>query len=143
MHGQTYNAHPVGCAAGLAVQTLIRDAHMLSRVREGGEHLRDLLNQRFGNHPNIGDIRGRGLLIALELVEDRSSKAPFDSTLAMHQRAKSEAFERGLLIYPSGGTVDGRSGDHILLAPPYTASDDELEMIVDLLADTLDALLPA
>jgi len=140
-HGQTYNAHPIGCAAGLAVQNLIREEDLLARVQQSGERLLMMLNQRFGNHPNIGDIRGRGLLLALELVQDRATKAPFDPALVMHQRAKAEAFDRGLLIYPSGGTVDGRSGDHILLAPPYNATDGELDVIVDLLGETLDAIL--
>ena len=140
-HGQTYNAHPIGCAAGLAVQKFIREEDLLARVQRSGERLMMLLNQRFDNHPNIGDIRGRGLLLALELVQDRATKGPFDPELAMHQRAKREAFERRLLIYPSGGTVDGRSGDHILLAPPYNATDEELEVIVDLLGETLDAIL--
>jgi len=140
-HGQTYNAHPIGCAAGLAVQNSIREEDLLARVQQSGERLMMLLNQRFDNHPNIGDIRGRGLLLALELVQDRATKAPFDPALVMHQRAKAEAFDRGLLIYPSGGTVDGRSGDHILLAPPYNATDEELDVIVDLLGETLDAIL--
>jgi len=140
-HGQTYNAHPIGCAAGLAVQNFIREEDLLARVQQSGERLLMMLNQRFGNHPNIGDIRGRGLLLALELVQDRATKAPFDPALVMHQRAKAEAFDRGLLIYPSGGTVDGRSGDHILLAPPYNATDEELDVIVDLLGETLDAIL--
>ena len=83
------------------------------------------------------------MLIGLELVADRATKAPFDADLGMHQRAKSEAFRRGLLIYPGGGTLDGRSGDHILLAPPYNVTEPELEMIVDLLADTVSAMLPA
>jgi hypothetical protein len=101
-----------------------------------------MLSQRFGNHPNVGDIRGRGLLVALELVADRAAKTPFDPKLAVHQRAKAAAFARGLMIYPSGGTLDGRSGDHILLAPPYNVSDDEIEMIVDLLGDTIEEILP-
>jgi adenosylmethionine-8-amino-7-oxononanoate aminotransferase len=142
-HGQTYNAHPVGCAAALAVQRVIRDEGLLSNVHDAGERLQAMLTERFGNHPNVGDIRGRGLLLALELVADRSTKAPFNPTLAMNQRAKAEAFVRGLLIYPAGGTVDGRIGDHILLAPPYNVTDDELEMIVDLLGQTVDAILPS
>ncbi len=140
-HGQTYNAHPVGCAAALAVQNVIGDEGLLSRVDEAGARLAALLTERFGNHTHVGDIRGRGLLQAIELVADRSTKAPFDPALAMHQRAKADAFERGLLIYPSGGTVDGRSGDHILLAPPYNVTDSELDMIVDLLGQTLDSIL--
>jgi adenosylmethionine-8-amino-7-oxononanoate aminotransferase len=142
-HGQTYNGHPVGCAAALAVQNVIREEDLLDRVKEAGVRLMQLLDARFGNHPNIGDIRGRGLLVAVELVADREMKAPFDPALAMHRRAKADAFDRGLLIYPSGGTIDGRNGDHILLAPPYNVTDDEVETIVDLLAQTVDAVLPS
>ena len=142
-HGQTYNAHPVGCAAALAVQQVVRDEGLMERVRDAGAQLKGLLRARFGNHPNVGDIRGRGLLLGLELVADRATKAPFDPALAMHQRAKAEAFRRGLLIYPGGGTIDGRLGDHIVLAPPYNVTNEELDQIVDLLAQTLDAILPA
>ena len=142
-HGQTYNAHPVGCAAALAVQRLIARDGLMDRVREAGEQLTVLLTERFGNHPNIGDIRGRGLLLAMELVADRETKASFDPALTMHQRAKAAAFERGLLIYPGGGTIDGRNGDHILLAPPYNVTGDELDMIVELLSQTMDSILPS
>jgi adenosylmethionine-8-amino-7-oxononanoate aminotransferase len=142
-HGQTYNAHPVGCAAALAVQRVVRDEGLFGRVEEAGAQLMSLLAERFGDHPNVGDIRGRGLLQAIELVADRDSKAPFDPALALHQHAKADAFERGLLIYPGGGTIDGRQGDHILLAPPYNVTDPELDLIVDLLAETLTAVLPS
>ena len=140
-HGQTYNAHPVGCAAALAVQRVIRDEALFDRAVQAGTQLMSLLVDRFGDHPHVGDIRGRGLLQAIELVQDRSTKAAVDPTLAMHQRAKAEAFDRGLLIYPGGGTIDGRLGDHILLAPPYNVTDQELGKIVELLGDTLDAVL--
>ena len=142
-HGQTYNAHPIGCAAALAVQGVIREEGLLDRVGEAGRKLTALLGERFGSHPNVGDIRGRGLLQAIELVDDKPSKTPFDPALAFHQRVKAEAFARGLLVYPGGGTIDGREGDHILLAPPYNVRDDELEMIVDLLSETMDAVLPS
>ena len=142
-HGQTYNAHPVGCAAALAVQRVIRDGELLKRVQDAGARLMSLLVDRFGDHPHVGDIRGRGLLQAIELVADRSAKAPFDPALAIHQRAKADAFDRGLLIYPGGGTVDGRLGDHILLAPPYNVTDEELDLVVDLLAETMDAVVPS
>jgi len=143
MHGQTYNAHPVGCAAALAVQKVIEGEGLLGRVSVAGERLRSLLIERFGQHANVGDIRGRGLLIAIELVADRATQAPFDPAMRLHELAKSEAFARGLLIYPGGGTADGRAGDHILLAPPYNVTDAELDMIVDLLAGTIDAVLPS
>jgi adenosylmethionine-8-amino-7-oxononanoate aminotransferase len=142
MHGQTYNAHPVGCAAALAVQQVIHQEDLFARASKAGARLAALLADRFGSHPYVGDIRGRGLLQAIELVEDRSTKAPFERALGLHQRAKADAFDRGLLIYPGGGTVDGRVGDHILLAPPYNVADEELEMIVELLGDTVDAVLP-
>jgi adenosylmethionine-8-amino-7-oxononanoate aminotransferase len=141
-HGQTYNAHPVGCAAALAVQRVIREDALMARVKDAGAWLMAQLQARFGSHPNVGDIRGRGLLQAIELVADRATKASFDPALAMHQRAKAGAFDRGLLIYPGGGTIDGRLGDHILLAPPYNVTDEELDQIVDLLGQTLDAILP-
>jgi hypothetical protein len=99
----------------------------------------ELLEDRFDDHPHVGDIRGRGLLQAIELVADRSTKAPFDPELKLHERARNEAFLRGLLVYPGGGTADGRSGDHILLAPPYNVTDGELEIIVDLLDQTIEA----
>ncbi|HYX46116.1 MAG TPA: aspartate aminotransferase family protein [Sphingomicrobium sp.] len=142
-HGQTYNAHPVGCAAGLAVQEVVREEGLLKRVQQAGSRLRALLTDRLGDHPNVGDIRGRGLLQAIELVADRESKAPFDPDLKLHERAKNDAFERGLLIYPGGGTADGRSGDHILLAPPYNLSDAELERIVSLVGETVDSVVPS
>jgi adenosylmethionine-8-amino-7-oxononanoate aminotransferase len=142
-HGQTYNAHPVGCAAALAVQQSIREERLLARVDEAGARLMNLLAERMGSHSNVGDIRGRGLLIGMELVADRETKAPFDPALAIHQRTKTEAFNRGLLIYPGGGTMDGRQGDHVLLAPPYNVTDDELDIIVDLLVDTIDVVLPS
>jgi adenosylmethionine-8-amino-7-oxononanoate aminotransferase len=142
-HGQTYNAHAVGCAASLAVQHIIQSEKLLERATKAGETLMKLLNARFGTHPNVGDIRGRGLIQAIELVADRRTKAPFNPELEMHKRAKAEAFKHGLLVYPSGGTIDGRNGDHILLAPPYNVKDEELEMIVDLLDDTINAVLPS
>jgi adenosylmethionine-8-amino-7-oxononanoate aminotransferase len=142
-HGQTYNAHPIGCAAALEVQRVIQEEGLLENVRNAGERLEELLRSRFADHPNVGDIRGRGLLLGIELVADRETKAPFDPSLAIHERAKSDAFERGLLIYPSGGTADGKSGDHILLAPPYNVTNDELGAIVDLLGKSVEAILPS
>jgi adenosylmethionine-8-amino-7-oxononanoate aminotransferase len=125
------------------VQRIIEREGLLGRVQVAGERLRALLTQRFADHRNVGDIRGRGLMMGIELVCDRDSKTPFDPEIRLHERAKAEAFARGLLIYPGGGCADGRAGDHVLLAPPYNVTDDELGMIVDLLADTIDAVLPS
>jgi adenosylmethionine-8-amino-7-oxononanoate aminotransferase len=143
MHGQTYQAHPVACAAALAVQQVIREDGLLPNVLERGEQLMLGLTERFGNHRHVGDIRGRGLFQAIELVRDRSSKAVFDPALKMNERIKWAAFERGLAIYPMGGTIDGRQGDHVCIAPPYNATAGEIDMIVERLGDAVDAAVAA
>jgi adenosylmethionine-8-amino-7-oxononanoate aminotransferase len=140
-HGHTYLGHPVACAAALAVQREIRP--LLPQVRGHGERLAALLDERLGQHPNVGDLRGRGLFRGIELVADRGSKQPLAPERRVHARIKAEAFERGLLCYPMGGTVDGRQGDHVLLAPPFTCSIGPLEELVDKLGDSIEAVLPA
>src|SRR5690349_13152647 len=118
-HGHTYLGHATACAAALAVQRVIAEENLLDAVRARGAELADALAERFGNHHHVGDIRGRGLFLGIELVADRASKAPFDPALKLHARIKREAMARGLMCYPMGGTIDGRQGDHVLLAPPY------------------------
>jgi adenosylmethionine-8-amino-7-oxononanoate aminotransferase len=140
-HGHTYMAHPTACAAALAVQQTIVEEQLLGRVRLQGAKLRELLDDRLGGHPHVGDIRGRGLLQGLELVAERAAKRPFAAERRLHARIKSEAMARGLLCYPGGGTIDGTRGDHVLLAPPYIVTDTELELIVDRLAAAIDAAL--
>jgi len=140
-HGHTYLAHPLACAAALAVQDVIRDDHLLDRVQQRGKQLEQRLTERFGNHRHVGDIRGRGLFWAIELVADRASRTSFDPALKLHQKIKAEAFANGLGCYPGGGTVDGVRGDHVLLAPPYIASADEIDQIVDKLGTAVDNVL--
>ncbi|TMG84197.1 MAG: aspartate aminotransferase family protein [Betaproteobacteria bacterium] len=140
-HGHTYIGHPVACAAALAVQKVIQRDGLLARVRDLGSRLRARLDAALGAHPNVGDIRGRGLLMALELVEDRGTRRPFDPALRLHARIKAEAMARGLMVYPMGGTIDGRNGDHVLIAPPFIATTSEVDMIVDRLAAAVDAAL--
>lgn len=139
LHGQTYQAHPVACAAALEVQRIIREDNLLDNVRSMGKRLESALHERFGNHRHIGDIRGRGLFWAIELVADRVSKAPFDPAMKMNERVKRIAFGLGLSGYPMGGTIDGVQGDHFILAPPYIVSPIEIDLIVDRLGDAVDA----
>jgi adenosylmethionine-8-amino-7-oxononanoate aminotransferase len=106
-----------------------------------GTLLMDLLVTQFGEHPYVGDIRGRGLFVGLEFVADKSSKSPFEPSLEVHHRLKSAAMDNGLICYPMGGTVDGRQGSHVLLAPPYNVSENQLSDIVDRLAVSLDTTL--
>jgi adenosylmethionine-8-amino-7-oxononanoate aminotransferase len=139
MHGQTYQAHPVACAAALAVQNIIAEDGLLANVRAMGEVLASGLVARLGNHRHVGDIRGRGLFWAIELVEDRASKAVFDPSRKMHERVAQAAYEQGLAIYPMGGTIDGVRGNHICIAPPYNATAENIEAIVARLGDAVDA----
>ena len=118
-HGHTYMGHPIAAAAALAVQEVIRRDGLIANVMKMGARLEERLKERFGQHPFVGDIRGRGLFWALELVSDRASKQPFDPAAKLHARVKREAMARGLMVYPMGGTVDGVNGDHVLLAPPF------------------------
>ena len=118
-HGHTYIGHAIACAAALAVQETVEQENLLANVRERGDQLRAGLARALHDHPFVGDIRGRGLLVGVELVEDRRTKAPFDPARRLHARVKAEAFQRGLMVYPMGGTIDGRRGDHVLLAPPF------------------------
>jgi len=140
-HGHTYLAHPLACAAALEVQRVIDDEQLLGRVKTLGAQLERRLTERFGNHRHVGDIRGRGLFQAIELVADRATRAPFDPALKLNQRVKAIAFEGGLGCYPAGGCMDGRSGDHVLLAPPYVATPDDIDMIVDRLGQAVDSAL--
>src|SRR5690349_5408802 len=140
-HGHTYLAHPMACAAALEVQRVIAEEKLLDGVKENGRYLERRLVERFGNHRHVGDIRGRGLFQAIELVEDRASRKPFDPALKLNHKIKAAAFEGGLACYPAGGTVDGRYGDHVLLAPPYIATTDDIDMIVDRLGIAVDRAL--
>ena len=138
-HGHTYIGHPTAAAAGLAVVNALLGRGLIPRVVEQGEKLHQKLTERFGQHPNIGDLRGRGLFRGIEIVADRETKAPFDPARGVAAKIKKAAFEAGLICYPMSGTIDGRSGDHILLAPPFIIEDAQL----DELTDKLDAAIGA
>jgi adenosylmethionine-8-amino-7-oxononanoate aminotransferase len=138
-HTHTYMGHPLACAAALAVQRVMRRDNLLANVRAQGAHLSRRLKERFGNHPFVGDVRGRGLLQGVELVADRGTKEPFDPKLKMHARVKREAMARGLMVYPTGGTADGTRGDHVLIAPPFIIDGGAIDAIVERLGEAIDA----
>jgi adenosylmethionine-8-amino-7-oxononanoate aminotransferase len=140
-HGHTYLGHPLACAAALEVQRIIGDENLLDHVKQRGRQLEQRLIERFGNHRHVGDVRGRGLFQAIELVEDRATRTPFDPAFKLHQKIKATAFDNGLACYPAGGTVDGRRGDHVLLAPPYIATSDDIDLIVEKLGTAVDSAL--
>jgi adenosylmethionine-8-amino-7-oxononanoate aminotransferase len=140
-HGQTYMAHPMVCAAALAVLETIDRERLLDNVRARGEQLDALLKSRLGQHPHVGDIRGRGLFRGVEFVQDRESKAPFPAEAKLAHKLKAAAMARGLMIYPASGCVDGFSGDHVLLAPPYIIGASEIELAADRFVEAVGAAL--
>ena len=139
-HGHTYLGHPTAAAAAGAVLARLVDDGLAAGVAPMGERLRAALDDAFGQHAHVGDIRGRGLFLGLELVAERETKAPFDPALKVHEGIKARAFEAGLICYPMGGTIDGRSGNHILLAPPFIMEDAHIDLIVGALKGALAGL---
>jgi adenosylmethionine-8-amino-7-oxononanoate aminotransferase len=140
-HGHTYLGHPMACATALAVQQVIERDHLLANVQARGQQLMALLRARFDAHPHVGDVRGRGLFVGIELVADRASKATFDPARKLHAQIKAAAFANGLCVYPMGGTIDGLHGDHVLLAPPFICTEQDIETIVERLATSVDQAL--
>ena len=143
IHGHTYNASATPCAAALAVVTQIRERQLLARVQTMGARLRQALQARLAEHPHVGDIRGRGLLLGLELVRDRATKATFGAEHMLWAAVQQHAMQSGLICYPMGGTADGMNGDHILLAPPFIIDEGHVQEIVDKLATAIDAAVAA
>jgi adenosylmethionine-8-amino-7-oxononanoate aminotransferase len=140
-HGHTYVGHPTAAAAGFAVVSAVLGRDLLSNVQRQGDKLRSALNAAFGQHPNVGDIRGRGLFMGVEMVADRSTKAPFDPSMGIAAKIKKHAFENGLICYPMSGTIDGKTGDHVLLAPPFIITDAQIDELVEKLAKSITQAL--
>ena len=131
VHGFTWSHHPVGAAVGLAVLDRIKELRLVDRARTQGEKLLSMLVAALGDNPLVGDVRGKGLLICVELVEDQETKTPFPRSARMTEQILHRAMEIGLLLYPSTGNVDGTNGDYLLIGPPLTVLDDEVDLIVD------------
>ncbi|NYT84265.1 aspartate aminotransferase family protein [Pollutimonas harenae] len=142
-HGHTYMGHATACAAALAVQRVIEQEQLLSNVLQRGEQLRAELRSVLGDHPNVGDVRGRGLFVGVEFVQDKASKVTLNPAHKTHARLKKQAMENGLLMYPMGGTIDGVHGDHVLLAPPFICTPSDITEIVSRFARTVSQVLPA
>lgn len=140
-HGHTYLGHATACAAALEVQRVIAEEKLLDNVKARGEQLRASLREHYGAHPHVGDVRGRGLFVGIELARDRDSKATFDPALKLHAAVKREAMQRGLMVYPMGGTIDGVHGDHILVAPPFICTAQQIDTIVERLSGAIGAAL--
>jgi adenosylmethionine-8-amino-7-oxononanoate aminotransferase len=142
-HGHTYLGHAIACAAALAVQRAFRERQLMPQVQHLGRALESRLRARFGAHPHVGDIRGRGLFWGLELVADRPTKRPFEPGQRLNAKVKQRAMEEGLLCYPMGGTIDGARGDHVLLAPPFIVTESQLDEMTEKLGHALDVAIAA
>ena len=141
--GHTFTGHTAACAAGVAVQKIVAREGLLAKVAANGPRLKGWLADAFAGVDAVGDIRGRGHFIALELVADQVSKQPFDKDRRLFMKIRAQAMENGLICYPVGGNVDGVSGDIVILAPPYNCTDDELTEIVDKTARSVRQVLRA
>jgi hypothetical protein len=127
-HGFTYQAHPVSTAAGNAVLDYLEEHKLSERVNSAAQDLRSALSP-LQSHPNVGDIRGLGLLLGIEFVKDKTTREPFPKELNIAEKIRQACLEENVLIYPTQGCVDGSRGDHILLAPPFTISSEECALI--------------
>jgi hypothetical protein len=125
------------------VLRILEDERLVEASAAKGSHLLGLLHARLGDHPNIGEIRGRGLFAGLELVADRTTRAPFPRSERLVERVLAAARERGLLLYSGTGTADGTAGDIVLLGPPFVITREELEAVVERLAQALEIALGA
>ncbi len=143
VHGGTFSHHPVGAAVGLAVLRYLQEHNLVEAARRQGEKLGQKLRAAFDDHPHVGDIRGQGLMWGLEFVADRTTKEPFPAARGLAKKLGDAAFERGLIIYPSSGNADGVNGDQVMIAPPFIVTDEQLDEIVGLLAETVRAVLAA
>ncbi|MBD5769474.1 aspartate aminotransferase family protein [Marinomonas colpomeniae] len=141
-HGHTYLGHPIAAAAGVAVVREMLDNNLINQVKLRGKFLANALEAKFGDHPNIGDLRGRGLFRGIEIVADKKTKTPFSPGLAISAKFKKAVLAEGLICYPGSGTRDGKHGDHILLAPPFIATEEQLTEMVEMLSRALEATLP-
>jgi len=136
-HGQTYQGHPVSCAAALEVQKIIQKENLLENVQKMGSLLSSLLKEKLASHPNVGDIRGRGLFWGLEFVQDKATKEPFEPSVGVAIGVHEMGLRHGIHLYPGTGTVDGRRGDHVLLGPAYNISEDDIRYVAKTTADAV------
>jgi adenosylmethionine-8-amino-7-oxononanoate aminotransferase len=142
-HGHTFMGHATAVAASLATLQAIKQENLLENVAKRGEQIRAGLLDALGDHPGVGDVRGRGLFIGVEFVANRETKEPFDPALKTHNKVQKAAMDNGLLCYGMGGTIDGRRGDHVLIAPPYNLNEAQQREVVEKFATAVNKILPA
>ena len=140
-HGGTFSHHAVGAAAGLATLRILQREKLVENAAELGPYVNKKLHHTFAHHPQIGDIRGRGLFWGLEIVQDRATKTPFPAKAKTAWHIAERAFELGLIIYYSQGCADGASGDVIMLGPPLTIDKAQIDEIITILDQTITEIV--
>ncbi len=139
-HGHTYAGNPVSCAVGAKVIDIIERDNLLDNVSNMGERLQKRLWEAVGEHPNVGDIRGRGLLLGIELVADKHTKRAYSESMKIQTRFSYACLDNGLYVYQGGGTVDGKDGEHMLIAPPFIITEQQVEEIVHAISAALEQI---
>jgi len=139
VHGHTYSQNPLSCAIASAVLDYIRDNDLVSRSARMGAYLLEKL-QTLYRHVIVGDVRGLGLFAGIEFVEDRTTKKPFDAALKLNILIGNRAFDKGLISYPGGGGADGVNGDHILLAPHFIITEEQIDRLVAILDESIEEI---
>ncbi|OAR02531.1 hypothetical protein LLEC1_07065, partial [Akanthomyces lecanii] len=138
-HGHTYQGHPIACAAALEVQRIIREGGIVENVKRTGKTLGSLLHKELDGHPNVGNVRGKGLFWGIEFVKDKESKTPFPVTAGIANAVHTTGLmEMGIMLYPGTGTMDGIDGDHVLVSPVYTSTEEDVARIVKKIKETVD-----
>lgn len=137
-HGHTFMGHATAVAASLATLNAIEDERLLGNVQVRGASILSQLRETLADHPNVGDVRGRGLFLGIEFVADKTSKVPIDPAAKTHNKVQKAAMQRGLMVYGMGGTIDGRYGDHVLLAPPYIINEEHESELVEKLTNAIN-----
>jgi adenosylmethionine-8-amino-7-oxononanoate aminotransferase len=135
VHGQTYQGHPIACAAALEVQKIVKEEKLVENVQVMGKLLTKRLSELLSNHPNVGDIRGRGLFWGIEFVADKTARRPFsvENNVAMGIAELGLTEPYGIAVYPGTGTVDGINGDHVIISPAYNSTAADIEEMVKIM----------
>ncbi|MFQ5609806.1 MAG: aminotransferase class III-fold pyridoxal phosphate-dependent enzyme, partial [Woeseiaceae bacterium] len=142
-HGHTFMGHVTAVAAALATFKVVKGENLLENVNLRGESIRAGLRETIGDHPNVGDVRGRGLFIGVEFVADKQTRAPLDPADGVHKKVQQAALERGLMVYGMGGTIDGCCGNHVLIAPAFTINESHEAELIDKFSAAISDIMPS
>lgn len=136
-HGYTMMGNPVSCTAAITVIDILEKDKLVERSAKMGAYLNKRVEEQLSRHPSVGDIRGKGMLMAVELVKNKETKEPFDPALHAAYSVQLTAMLKGCIVYPAGGAVQGVAGDHFMIAPPFIITEEEIDAALDILDEAL------